>query len=286
MKSREALIWFSTLGMAVLLVADAVRLQAQQPLEEAVKKADIIFTGEVIQTGATSMRGVPKTDLIIEMVVADVLEKPPAIQLAPGDHVTVLTRDVSPFKVGRKATVYANGWILGEHLAVREVAHVLLHEGAETLGADEDRSTLERIRVEVADRDLLERAEAADLIVVGKVVAVNMGTLESASPDARTTEHDPEWTDATIEIQSSIKGSPDSERVVVRFPASQDVAWYKAPKFSVGQEGTFLLNRAQISTGPGLVMENIEPGTFTALQQEAVLPRDQAERIRRLLQEQ
>src|SRR2546430_11839150 len=32
-------------------------------------------------------------------------------------------------------------------------------------------------------------------------------------------------------------------QVVVRFPGSSDVAWVGAPKFAVGEEGTFLLHK-------------------------------------------
>jgi hypothetical protein len=39
------------------------------------------------------------------------------------------------------------------------------------------------------------------------------------------------------------KGSHGGKKAVVRFPASDDVLWHRAPKFQAGQEGFFMLRR-------------------------------------------
>jgi len=43
------------------------------------------------------------------------------------------------------------------------------------------------------------------------------------------------------------KGSHDKPVVVIRFPASTDVRWYRAPKFQPGQQGHFMLHKTNIT---------------------------------------
>jgi hypothetical protein len=57
------------------------------------------------------------------------------------------------------------------------------------------------------------------------------------------TEHDAQWHEAVIEVTAVHKGRRVPRSIKVRFPASTDVAWARAPKLHAGQEGTFLLKR-------------------------------------------
>ena len=89
------------------------------------------------------------------------------------------------------------------------------------------------------------RFAAADVVVSGRV-----GKLRTPVPRAPhrkmqlpITEHDPQWCEAVVEVTAVHKGRRVPRSIRVRFPASTDVAWARAPKLHAGQQGTFLLKR-------------------------------------------
>jgi len=119
--------------------------------------------------------------------------------------------------------------------------------------------------------------------VVGRVEAVRPATLAAArGRPGPVTEHDADWQEAVIQVESAIKGAKPGDRVVVRFPASLDVAWHGVPKFSKGQEGTFLLNPDSLSGSPKATMGGAQVNAYVALTSQDVLPKQAAQRIRSL----
>ena len=46
------------------------------------------------------------------------------------------------------------------------------------------------------------------------------------------------------------KGEHNSSTLVLRFPASTDVRWYKAPKFQPGHQGFFMLRKHDSAKAP------------------------------------
>jgi hypothetical protein len=50
-----------------------------------------------------------------------------------------------------------------------------------------------------------------------------------------------------VTFKSVHKGSVAKKQVVLRFPSSTDVRWYRAPKFHAGQQGVFSLRPDQVS---------------------------------------
>ena len=214
---------------------------AQQPAVATARRSNIVFTGTVTQVGAASFAAVTPTPRTLVVRVDDVLDKPTGLRLAAGDSVTVEPLD-STLKSGSRATFYMTGWVFGRGIAVREVAHDTLPAQV-TLAARRD--SFLQLKRQVTDSTLAERVRAADMIVAGRVEAIRAATLMT-QPRRRITEHDPDWQEAVIAVDSMIKG-PGAARVVVRFPGSLDVAWHRLPKFTAGQTGTFLLHRDTIS---------------------------------------
>jgi hypothetical protein len=101
---------------------------------------------------------------------------------------------------------------------------------------------------------ITQRVDSADLVISGKITAVRLVDEEAAaSASARAaaaepesarappiSEHAPLWQEAVVQVDSVLKGAHDGKTALVRFPASTDVRWYKAPKLSPGREGVFL----------------------------------------------
>jgi hypothetical protein len=263
------------LALACLLAAPA--LAAQQSPVAMLRRANIVFVGTVTRVGATTMPSVAASPRTLVVQVQAVLDKPAALRLAAGDSVTVEARDTT-WRGGERATFYTTGWVFGHGVAVREVGHETT-PAQQTLAAQRD--SFQRLQRQVSDSTLAERVRAADMILVGRVESVRAPTM-MAQPHRRITEHDPDWQEAVIAVDSMLKG-PGSARVVVRFPGSLDVAWRRLPKFTAGQTGTFLLQRDTLSGAPRAMMAGRQVTAYTAPTGGDVLSTADAARVRALL---
>jgi hypothetical protein len=242
-----------------------------------VKQSSIIFAGTVSQLGATSFAGVPKSAQTIVVRVDSVLKKPAAVSLKKGDNVTVELKDPSAFQQGTQATFYTEGWIFGSGVAVKELSHELGPKSGETSKpavADEK---------QISDQELQDRLNAADFVVIGRVTDVHRWNPPK-SATTRVSEHDPDWHEAVIEVQSVLKGGQvKGKKVIVRFPGRNDVAWVRSPKFEKNQQGIFCLNRDQTS---GVATEKVggrQMTVYTCLGHGDSLPLSDAPRVRALL---
>src|SRR5262249_47357229 len=63
-------------------------------------------------------------------------------------------------------------------------------------------------------------------------------------------EHDPKWREAVVDVGVVHKGDQTTKQVVIRFPSSMDVQWYRAPKFHTGDRGVWMLQHAQGAAAP------------------------------------
>ncbi len=284
---RKTIVSGAVLGAVLLLGWATMGVKGQTSQEDLVKSSSIVFVGTVSQLGAASFAGVPTSPRTLVVRVDEVLEKPDVISLAAGDDVTVLVQDPDSFQEGAQATFYAEGWILGDGVAVREVGHELSVQTMEAATISEKRSEVSQIRSDLSDADLRARIEAADMVCVGSVVSVRPATRLAAAPGTRPiTEHDADWQEAVILVETGIKGVEAGEQVVVRFPASQDIAWHGAPKFTEGQEGTFIMQRDQVTGVPEATLAGNQVPAYTALSPESVLPKEEAARVQSLAQPQ
>jgi len=81
--------------------------------------------------------------------------------------------------------------------------------------------------------------------------ATNADSASSTpEPMGPISEHTPHWREAHLEIDDVHKGEHSSSTAVIRFPASTDVRWYKAPKFQPGHQGFFMLRKHTSSNAP------------------------------------
>jgi hypothetical protein len=181
--------------------------------------------------------------------VDSVLKKPPAVSLKKGDNVTVEVKDPGAFQPGMEVTFYTDGWMFGSGVAVKELSHTIWPGGGtpgETVRSEE--KALGQIEQQIGDDELKQRLASADFVVIGRVTDVRKWTApEITSVPHRVTEHDPDWHDAVIKIESVLKGpKPKKNELVVRFPQCNDVAWAHAPKFEKHEEGIFVLKKDEV----------------------------------------
>ena len=274
----------SSLGGAVLLLAlcggaNAATSQATDSQAALLGKASIVFSGTVSQLAATSFADVPKSPQTIVVSVDAILKKPAAVSLKKGDSVTVEVKDASAFQEGAHATFYTDGWIFGSGIAVKELGHVL-GEAAPAAGVSAHGQD------QLSDQELKDRMNASDFVVIGRVTDVrrwNAPKTKSGSP-LRVTEHDPDWHEAVVQIQSVLKGGQvKGNRVVVRFPNQNDVAWVRSPRFMKNQRGIFCLNRDKGTGAPTTKLGSQEVYVYTCLGHGDALPLAEEARVRALL---
>jgi hypothetical protein len=244
-------------------------------------QSSIIFAGTVSQVAATSFADVPKSAQTIVVRVDAVLKKPGAVSLKKGDSVTVEVKDPSAFQQGTQATFYTDGWIFGSGVAVKELGHEIGPAGG---GASVAAGGSASSQAEISDQELQNRLNAADFVVIGRVTDVHRWAAPKSTKTTRVTEHDPDWHEAVVEIQSVLKGGQvKGNKIVVRFPWRNDVAWIRSPKFEKNQQGIFCLNKDQVTGAPTSKVGGRQVYVYTCLGHGDSLPMSDVPRVRALL---
>ena len=273
-------VWGVSLSLALCTCIYAAAPQAANKTASLMSKSSIVFSGTVSQLAATSFADVPKSAQTIVVRVDSIVKKPAAVSLKKGDNVTVEVKDASGFQEGTQATFYTDGWIFGSGVAVKELGHVL---GAAAESVPMAGQNTHGTPGEISDQELRDRMNKSDFIVVGRVTDVrkwNASKTKSGAP-SRVTEHDPDWHEAVVEVQSVLKGGKvKGNKVIVRFPNRNDVAWVNSPKFTKNQRGIFCLNRDQTSGAP---TTGQGANVYTCLGHGDALPISEEARMRALL---
>src|SRR5260370_41375550 len=261
------ILWTSLLAPSVAAFPQEQNYQAA-----LAKQSSIIFSGTVSQLGAASFAGVPTSPQTIVVRVDSVLKKPPAVSLKKGDNVTVEMKDLSGFQQATQAMFYTDGWIFGSGVAVKELGHEIIPSGAASAGASERARS--EIQKQSSDQELQDRVASADYVVVGRIIEVRPWTVpKSAAAPRHITEHDPDWHEAVLEIQSVLKGTKvKKNKLVVRFPGCIDVAWAQSPKFQKHQQGVFFLKKDAVSGVPMTLLGGAKGDTYTCLKSGDWLP--------------
>jgi hypothetical protein len=262
-----------------LLAAYVVSEAADEPtsLVALAQKSRFIFMGTVTQLRAASMPGVPVSDHTVVVRVDETLSAAPTLDNFTGKEVTVYLTKPGSAEVGQTWVFFTNGWLYGKGLAVQEVGRLEAKENrVEGVGGPEElRRSLAELRQKEADRALVARMARAPLVISGKVVSTR------PAPGGRrpTSEHDPDWWEAVIEVSSAHKGTAPANQVVVKYPNSKDEMWIDSPKFHQGEEGVWILQLNQTEKGP----ERMRTEGYTALSPLDFQPKERMERTMKLL---
>src|SRR5947208_4402235 len=223
MKISSVLMRSSLWGAGVLLAlcgsTNAATSQATDNQATLMGKASIVFSGTVSQLAATSFADVPKSAQTIVVRVDAILKKPAAVSLKRGDSVTVDAKDASAFQEGTRATYYTDGWIFGSGVAVKELGHEL-GTVAETAPMTSAGKMSGQEKDQISDQELMDRMKTSDFVVVGRVTDVHKWNAPKSKYGApsRVTEHEPDWHEAVVVVQSVLKGGMvKCNKVMVRF---------------------------------------------------------------------
>jgi hypothetical protein len=264
MQKTQWIVRVALLVAAAGASAGGVQAQTPQRVEALTRQAEVVFRGTVERVAAANLSVVePAADTAV-VRIDELLKAPADVRDFVGREVTVKLRTPDSVKPGTKAVFFATTWLYGESLGLVEVGRV--------------RDSGPGLRTEVAaasrriyEDEVRQHIAGAALVVAGKVVETR-----PAPPSAQRSEHDPNWWEAVIRVDSVIKGQA-AEHIVLLYPHSMDVMWFNAPKPQVGWDAVWLLSAAE-----GELMRG-RAGVYTALEPWRIMSRDDAGLVRRLV---
>jgi hypothetical protein len=175
--------------------------------------------------------------------VEQVLHGPEMFTHMEGHQITLqLAADVEPLEVGDTAAFFVEGLAFGETVAVREIGRISLENLEPGLTAAGERGGRGAFESELRQLDaerLGEHARGSDAIVLGRVVK-----LENI-PGSPTSEHDPDWWTATLQVDHVESGHVELGELGVLYANSPDVRWHEAPKPKPSQVGMWILHATE-----------------------------------------
>lgn len=253
-----------------------------------LNESNFVFRGTVKELNAATMPSVPITKQTVIVHVDQVLKASKMLSGYEGKDITVkLAKGLKP-KPGGQAIFYTNGWLFGDSIAVQSAGQTALTKASRATAAGPFQLT--------SDSELHEHVSDAVLIVTGKVVSISqVAPTESRSSKSksknsrettRVSEHSAYWNEAVVEIASVDKGRFSKRQITVRFPSSSDVAWAKAPKLNVGQEGVFILHRGEATEKSASTAKRkavSEQDNFVVLHANDILPPEKTAEVIQLI---
>jgi hypothetical protein len=218
-------------------------------IDDLVEKSTITFLGTVQRLGASTVPTYTVSSHTVVVRVNRMLKEYSAVGDLTGRNITVELTQAPGMKVGQQAIFFTTGMVYADSIVVEEVGR---------LDAARDPATQQDQIAEILvsqkhrpDRQIQRRLRSADVVVTGKVVSIRKAPV---APNRRISEHDPDWRLAVIEVES-VESGPPMKQAALLFPASRDVLWRNAPKFSVGEEGVWVMQQHQFPElrAPGYV---------------------------------
>jgi len=220
-------------------------------VREWTAQSGLIFSGTVLRENDATMTAVPAEAGSAVVRVDRVLKAPPALAGLAGQEITLVPAAGRSLTAGQQSVFFTRSWIYGDSLAVIEVGRLEQAGDQADKGLAADMGELSSLIGE-ADRGteddrITQRLHRADLVVTGRVRETH--PLRRGQPGP-TSEHDPDWWEATVEVSSADKGQPpQGQLLTVLYPSSTDEFWIDSPKLTPGMEATFLLQQDQDEKG-------------------------------------
>jgi hypothetical protein len=219
---------------AAALLATSLPAAAQsQVTQDLVNQSTVIFKGRVEKAGASNLKILAASNQTVLVHVEEVLSVAKTMTDLKGATVTVQLKEPDSLKEGATAIFFTTGWLSGENVALKEIAHLPSEVSTASLQAK-----IATLQARGSDQKLQARIQRSAMVFEGRVVAAR--PLQAAGPRSNS-EHDPDWWTADIEVQSVLKGPASGDkRVSLLFAHSNDVMWYRSPKFKEGEQGVWI----------------------------------------------
>jgi hypothetical protein len=213
------------------LVAAVVALFLQVSLVDLTRTSSVVFSGTVAKPHA-ALPSVPQGENTAVVRVDDVLVQPATLNDLKSQLVTVRLRSGTSLASGQKALFFTNVYSVGKDVGLDSVGVV------NDTTAEQGRAEMAKARDVILDQDIAARLNRASAVVVGTVRDV-----KSMATEQRISEHDPEWSVATVAVESVVKGNAPGESATVWFAGSGDPFYARWPKLQRGQRAIFIVQR-------------------------------------------
>ncbi len=231
-------------------------------LDKLVAESTYVFKATVTQFNASNEPSVRPGPELIVAHVDEAFRASPTVGVdgLRGRDVTVRLTGSAP-NLGDTLLIFANEWMYGVHIALREVAHHKATERAE-------KEVIEAVQ-ELPSLHLEGRLDGSALVIDGEVESIGPSPI----PDGLHL-HSPNYHLAVVRVRSTLKGKRE-ERVNVLFPTNPAPPWRTAPRLKEHEHAVFILRHETALKAP--------PEFFTALHPHDVRPREELNRIKSLL---
>jgi hypothetical protein len=195
-------------------------------LQKLVRDSSLIFSGTVVELGASSVANLAPRDNFAVVWVDRSLRCDAALGDLRRRKITVELLDQGGLQPDQRALFFTSNWIQGGGIAAREVARM------ETQQEDEVAAEVARL----PERHLAERLADSTLVVLAEVAEIRSTPFDIRWRNA------PQWAAASFRNVEVLQSNP-TEDMVVLFPTSGRPRWARAPRLKEGQRGIFLLHR-------------------------------------------
>jgi hypothetical protein len=215
---------------------------SQQIDAEMAKRSSVVFVGTISKLNAATFAQVPVSENTAIVKVTQLLQKPALLSMKEGDEITLQLQSSTGFNAGSEHIFYADGWILGSGIALREIGHSSIPRTESASARAVTQKNYRDMRKQLTEARVHARMDSAEVVALGKITSIRSARVtEAARP--RITEHDPNWQEAILKVSNGMKGCRAGDEIVLRFPASMDVAYYGVPKFKDGDEKIVMLRK-------------------------------------------
>jgi hypothetical protein len=213
---------------------------------------------------ARRSRQLPAGPNLVVVRVDRALRVDPVLGDLRGKMITVAASAPETLSPGQRAVFFTNSWIHGRGIAVREVEHADIQEE-------------ERVASAVAhlpQAHLMDRLRSARLVVEAEVLRTDPVERKSFERNVAY------WVSAELRVVRVLYGAP-TQSTIVYFPTSDHPLWARAPRFSAGQRGIFILHIPSRNRTPSEA--TLEPEAWVALDPADFQPASEVRRVEELL---
>src|ERR1017187_3655339 len=252
-------------------------MASKQQVRKYAAQAAFVFIGTVVKRKAATVPGIQTNDTAV-VHIDHIVTAPAMFTALNGQQITVRLKDIAAIRKGSAMTFFTNGWIFGTSIAVDAIGHI-----ADT-GKQAMASMVHTSVTSHKNNILRARLNSAVMSVVGTVSKVQ----RSETRVIHISEHDPDWHEATIQIDEVLKGRKGTRQVSVLFPKSDDVRWHTTAKYTEGQKGIWIVQKGRKQDSRGIgpkVFAAIPSGkdVLTTLPPSDFLPLNELGRVKSLL---
>lgn len=273
---------------ALLLIPILLALCAQAQVTETQKwaeKSSMVVRGRIISIDTSDEPLLPASSNTVVITVLHMFSGAEFAGDLQGQNATVILGTTQRFKNGEELTFFGNPRFIGRSVTIADEGEVL----ASSVGPNLTPAIQEALQTR-RDLPVLNRLTQAAAVFRGRVEAVHPLDSKTAESKRRlpTSEHDPEWQVATVNVLSGMQGVESGKSVTILFSASRDIEWFHAPKLKPGQEAVFIAHRAAKdeleSYREGPMADLVaKPSTFLVTEPFDVLPASEENRVRSLM---